>query len=304
MTGQCVAIVVVSYNAWPHLERCLASVADSGHELIVVDNGSSDGSPQLVRHHFPSVRLLELRSNPGFAAANNEGIALASAPYVLLLNSDAWPVGGAIGRLVAFLDARPDVAAVGPRLRNPDGTLQRSVRAFPTLWRLATEYYFLRKLAPRSRALNAFYVGGFDHNRACRADWLKAAVLLIRREAVEGVGGFDPSFFVFGDEVDLCYRLHQAGWEVVFYPDAEFVHVGGVSTLPYWGRMLRELLRGHMRFFDKHYGTARAEHARKLMLGGLWMRTLVFRGDRRRSYRDAAAWLASAKAADLLRTNG
>src|SRR5881396_959110 len=119
---------------------------------------------------------------------NNAGMRLASGRYFLLLNSDAWIVGEAVERLVEFADAHPDAAVVGPRLRNPDGTLQRSARGFPTLWRLATEYLFLRKLAPGSRALNAFYAGGFDHDAVRECDWLMGACLLVRRAAIDAVG--------------------------------------------------------------------------------------------------------------------
>ena len=118
---------------------------------------------------------------------------------------------------------------VGPRLRNPDGSLQRSVRGFPTLWRLATEYFFLRKLAPRTRALNAFYGARFDHESVREADWLYGACLLVRRAATQEVGLFDEDFFLFSEETDWCYRFREAGWKVLFYPGAEVVHVGGAS---------------------------------------------------------------------------
>src|SRR5262245_64059355 len=135
---------------------------------------------------------------------NNTGMRLASGRYCLLLNSDAWASRDAVGQLAAFADEHPEAAVVGPRLLNPDGSLQRSVRGFPTLWRLATEYLFLRKLAPRSRALNAFYAGDFDHDRTYEAEFLMAAVLLVRREATDEVGLFDERYFMFSEEVDWC----------------------------------------------------------------------------------------------------
>jgi GT2 family glycosyltransferase len=288
-----VSVVVVSHNAAAHLERCLGSVADRAREVIVVDNASTDGSAELARERFPGVRVLELPENRGFGAGNNEGMRVAEGRYFLLLNSDAWAVGEAVERLVAFADERPEAAVVGPRLRNPDGTLQRSVRGFPTLWRLATEYLFLRKLAPRSRALNAFYGAGFDHASVREADWLFGACLLVRREATEQVGLFDEAFFLFSEETDWCYRFHAAGWKVVFCPHAEVVHVGGAS---HGGRLYRENLRGHLRFFAKHHGSREAERARKLLLAGLRLRALLFRGERGRTYEEAARWLASGSA--------
>ena len=150
------SVVVVTYNALPWVEQCVESVRDE--QVVVVDNGSTDGTPDVVRELFPQACLIE-RENLGLASGWNAGMAAVEGRYILLLNADAWLADGSLAQLVAFADAHPEAAVVGPRLLNPDGTLQRSVRGFPTLWRLATEYLFLRKLAPRSRLLNAFYEG-------------------------------------------------------------------------------------------------------------------------------------------------
>jgi N-acetylglucosaminyl-diphospho-decaprenol L-rhamnosyltransferase len=299
-----VSIIVVSYNARDHLERSLASVADGSHEVIVVDNASTDGSPELVRERFPSVRLLELPENRGFGAGNNEGMRIASGRYFLLLNSDAWPVGDAVTRLLAFMDANPGVGVAGPRLVGTDGRLQKSVRGFPTVWRIATEYFFLRKLAPGSRALNAFYGAGFDYSERREADFLMGAVLMLRRASVEQVGDFDTDFFMFSEETDLCYRMKEAGWTVEFSPEAEFVHVGGASTKPEWNRMYREQLRGHLLFLAKHESLSQAERARRMLVRALRLRGLLFRGERGETYRRAADWLASAPAKTLLESRG
>ncbi|HTZ04700.1 MAG TPA: glycosyltransferase family 2 protein [Gaiellaceae bacterium] len=296
-----ISIVVPVHDDRCNLARCLEALAAHRHELIVVDSGSRDGSPELVRSRFPSARCVALGANRGYAAAANAGLELASGRYVLLLNSDARPIGDAVERLVALAEARPDVGVAGPRLVNPDGTLQRSVRGFPTLWRLATEFLFLRKLAPKSRALNAFYGAGFDHGTPADCDFLKGAALLLRREALDEVGVLDEAFFVFSEDVDLCYRMRAAGWKVAFVPDAVFVHVGGTSTRPRWDRMYREQLRGHLVFFAKHHGLRRAERARRIMLAGLVVRVLLFGRERRPIYRAAAAWLASNDVPTLLR---
>jgi N-acetylglucosaminyl-diphospho-decaprenol L-rhamnosyltransferase len=289
-----VSVVVVTLDALPYLEQCLESVR--GHETIVVDHGSTDGTVELVRQKFPAARLIE-QENLGLAAGWNAGVRAASRRYYLILNADAWVVGDAVERLVAFADEHPDAAVVGPRLRNPDGTLQRSVRGFPTVWRIATEYLFLRKLAPRSRALNAFYAGGFDHDAVHEAEFLMGSCMLVRRDAVDAVGLLDEDYFLFSEETDWHYRFRAAGWKVLFYPGAEVVHVGGAA---HGGRMFREQVRGHLRFLAKHRSAAEAERARKLMLVALRMRALVFRGERRRAYADAARWLASGSARSLL----
>src|SRR5919201_598056 len=164
-----VSVVVVTFNSAEWIERCLDSVRD--YETIVVHHGSTDGTIELVRQTFPETRLIE-QENLGMGGGNNSGMRLASGRYFLLLNSDAWVLDEGIEELARFADDHPDAAVVGPRLLNQDGSLQRSARAFPTLWRLTTEYLFLRKLAPRSRALNTFYEGGFDHDEVREVDLL------------------------------------------------------------------------------------------------------------------------------------
>jgi GT2 family glycosyltransferase len=290
-----VAVVVLTYNGLPWVERALASVA--GHETVVVDHGSTDGTLELVRERFPEVRVVE-QENLGFGGGNNRGVAETDAPWILLLNSDAWLADEeGLDRLLAFAEERPDAAVVGPRLRNTDGSLQRSVRGFPTLWGLATEYLFLRKLRPGSRLLNPLYAGGFDHESVREADYLYGACLLVRRAAVEQVGGLDEDFFMFSEETEWCYRFRQAGWSVVFAPVADVVHVGGAS---HGGKLFRENVRGHLRFLAKHRGVAYAERARTLLRVALAVRGALYRGERGAQYRDAAQWLGSGDVPQLL----
>jgi hypothetical protein len=289
-----VAVVVVTYDALPWIEQSLESVR--GVPTVVVDNGSSDGTVALVRERFPEVRVLE-RENRGLAAGWNAGLAETDSRYVLLLNAEAWLEDGALERLLEFADSRPRAAVVGPRLTYPDGRLQRSVRGFPTLWRLATEYFFIRKVAPRSSALNAFYAGGFEHDEVREVEVVMGACMLVRRDAIDEVGPADDSFFLFSEETDWCYRFRQAGWEVVFFPGASCVHVGGAA---HGGRMFRENLRGHLRFLAKHRGEREAARARRLLLVGLRARAVLFRGARGAMYREAAEWLASGDVAALL----
>jgi N-acetylglucosaminyl-diphospho-decaprenol L-rhamnosyltransferase len=289
-----VSVVVVTYNGLPWVEQALASVR--GHETIVVDHGSSDDTVSLVRERFPEVQVVE-QENRGLAYGWNTGIARTSGRYVLLLNSDAWLDDGAVEQLTAFADAHPDAAVVGPRLRYPDGRLQRSVRGFPTLWRLATEFFYLRKLAPGTEALNAFYAGGFDHTSVREAEVLMGAVWLVRREAIAEVGPADDAFFLFSEETDWAYRFRDAGWKLLFFPGAGATHVYAAS---HKGRMFVENLRGQLRFLRKHRGDAYAERARRLLLAALRLRAALIRGDRGRMYREGASWLSSGRVGDLL----
>jgi N-acetylglucosaminyl-diphospho-decaprenol L-rhamnosyltransferase len=288
------AAVVVTYNGLPWIEPCLASLA--GVETVVVDNGSSDGTVELVRERFPAVRVLE-RENVGLAAGWTAGIAATTEPWILLLNADAWLVGDALTRLVAVGEARSDVGIVGPRMLNEDGSLQRSVRGFPTVWRLATEYFYLRKLGPHTKALNAFYGAGFDHASERDVDWVMGACMLVRRAAVDEAGPPDARYFLFSEEVDLCYRFSRAGWRTVFTPEARCVHVGGAS---HGGSLYRENVRGHLRFMLEHHGAKEAERTRQLLRWSLTLRGIVVPGSQRARSRETARWLGSGDVRSLI----
>jgi GT2 family glycosyltransferase len=294
-----VSAVIVTYNALPWIESSLESLEGTGAEVIVVDHGSTDGTLELVRERFPDTRVIE-QENRGLGGGSNTGMRAASGRYYLLLNSDAWLQAGALEKLVAFADEHPEAAVVGPRLLNPDGSLQRSVRGFPSVWRLATEYFFLRKLAPRSRALNAFYAGGFDHDTVREAEFVMGSAMLVRRDAADAVGLFDEEFFMFNEESDWCYRFLAAGWKVLFYPEAGVFHVGGATTRQNWRRNYREQMVSHLRFLAKHQGMREAERARKMLIASLLLRGAMFRGERGSAYRDTARWLRSGKTAALL----
>jgi N-acetylglucosaminyl-diphospho-decaprenol L-rhamnosyltransferase len=285
-----VSVVVVTYNALPWLEQCLDSVR--GRDVVVVDHGSTDDTVAFARGR--GVRVIQ-QENKGMGGGNNAGMRATDGRYYFLLNSDAWVKADGLDRLVEFADAHPEAAVVGPKLLNPEGTLQRSARGEPTLWRLATEYLFIRKLAPRSRRLNPLYRGDFAHDRTEEVDWLYGPALLVRREAADAVGLFDEDFFMFSEEVDWMTRFRRAGWQVRFTPSAEVVHVGGAS---HGGRMYVENLRGHLRFFAKHRGPKAAERARRLLLWSLRLRSLVLR---REAYREGIRFLSSGNAATLIR---
>ena len=286
-----VSVVVVTWNALPWLEQCLDSVR--GRDVIVVDNGSSDATLELVHERYPDVRVIA-QANKGMGGGNNAGMRVAEGRYFFLLNSDAWVVDDGLDRLVEFADAHPEAAVVGPRLLSTDGTLQRSARGEPTLWRLATEYLFLRKLAPRTRLLNPLYRGDLVHDRTAEVDWLYGPALLVRSAAADAVGLFDEDFFMFSEEVDWMTRFRRAGWKVLFFPGAEVVHVGGAS---HGGRMYVENLRGQLRFLAKHHGIKEAERARRLLLWSLRARALVLR---REEYREGIRFLSSGDARSLL----
>ncbi len=179
------------------------------------------------------MQLIETGANLGFGTANNRGIARSRGRFVMLLNPDAFIDEGCLGELVHFLETHPTAVAVGPRLRYGDGRLQRSCRGFPSVYRVATEYLGLRTLRRRSPLLNGFYCGGFEHDRARPVDWVTGACLLVRGAPLRGAGGFDESFFLYSEEVDLLRRLADEGGETWFDPAAGAVHL--------WGAVAAEL---------------------------------------------------------------
>lgn len=286
-----VSVVVVTWNALPWIEQCLDSVA--GRDIVVVDHGSTDGTVDFVRERYPDVRVIE-QENKGMGGGNNTGMRVAGGRYFFLLNSDAWVLDDGLDKLVQLADAHPEAAVVGPKLLNTDGTLQRSARGEPTVWRLATEYFFIRKLAPRTRLLNPLYRGDFAHDELAEVDWLYGPALLVRREAADAVGLFDEDFFMFSEEVDWLTRFRRAGWKVLFFPGAEVVHVGGAS---HGGQMYVENLRGHLRFLAKHKGLKEAERARRMLLWSLRLRALLLR---REDYRAGVRFLSSGTARTLI----
>jgi N-acetylglucosaminyl-diphospho-decaprenol L-rhamnosyltransferase len=285
-----VAAVVVSFEAREHLGRCLASLPE-GVEVVVVDNASSDGSAELVRERFPHARLLALEQNVGFGAACNIGVDAVTADALLLLNPDTIVRRGAISELCACIEQRPDVALVAPTLLNVDGSVQLSILRYPGIF------------ASGRPALTAFPAAD-RHPRADERDLVDeypvGAAVLLRRRAFAGVGGFDPGFFHFYEELDLCKRLLVAGWKIRLCRRAEVEHVGGGSSTSRWSTAYTHQLRGHLRYVGKYRGRAAAELARALLVAALSVRLLYARGDQHRAYRTGLRWLLRADVGSVM----
>jgi GT2 family glycosyltransferase len=253
-SGPRTCAVVVSFNTREHLLKSLASLEAVllPLEVVVVDNASDDGSAEAVAERFPATRLVRNPENLGFARACNQGLALARAPYVLLLNSDAEVRPGAVEAMAALLDRRSDVAAVGPRTVEGDGALQVSFG--PPLtplgeWRQRRLVRGVR--ARRASALaEAERLASVEHEPA----WLSGSCLLARRDALAQVGGFDEAFFLYEEDVDLGQRLRQAGWRLLFTPAAEVVHHRGRSMERTPHRARLEYHRSHLHYYRKHNG--------------------------------------------------
>jgi N-acetylglucosaminyl-diphospho-decaprenol L-rhamnosyltransferase len=284
------SIVIVAYHSGEFLRRCLTAVADCAPEIVVVDNGSPAGETEALCAAFANVRLIPLGRNEGFGRAANAGVRACGGRWILLLNPDAWPEDGAADRLLRFAEEDPRLGAAGPLLFGADGRPQRSAIRPPL------SAFSLAAWAAFPRVVSGLYGIWRGQGRVVprAGEFLQASALLVRRAAFADVGGFDESFFMYGEDADLCARLREAGWGVAVCPEARFVHVGGGSTgSAEAGRMGIELLRSWLRLIAKRRGLRQAERARRALLAALRLR---------RREPAAAAWLASGRAADLLET--
>lgn len=247
------AVVVVSFNTREILRDCLVSVArEAPAELVVADNGSTDGTLDMVARDFPDAALDVDARNPGYGAAANRGIRRTRAEYVLVLNSDTVLAPGALAAFEGYFADQPRAGMVGPRLRNPDGSLQPSCHRFPSPIVTLLEYSWLGDVAARTPGLRRRPGFGFAHDRAAPVDWVTGAALAIRRLAVEAVGGFDERYFMYFEEVDLARRLLGAGWETHFAPVTDVVHLGGASTAADRVRMNARQFAAIGRYYRDH----------------------------------------------------
>lgn len=263
------SIIIVNWNTCELLTQCLqsvyASTDDLGFEVLVVDNASTDGSQEMVRRQYPEVDLIVNAENVGFVKANNQAIAHHQGRYVLLLNSDTQVLPNSLGKAVQFMDEHPSAGIVGLRLLNPNGTFQASYTPFPTLWR---EFLILSGLG-RWLIRPTFPSRGPEIEKGPQEinGYVEGAFLMVRREAVNQIGGLDERIFMYAEEVDWCYRFQQAGWEVWYLPHAPIIHYGGQSSKKRRGRMEAELYRSRVYVFRKHYGKAAAVCLKTLIYG-------------------------------------
>ena len=253
-----ISVIIVNWNSQAYLERCLESFAQAPSsrsvEIIVVDNGSTDGSPEIVEARFPHVRLIRNRENLGFARANNMAIRESRGRYVSLVNSDVEVLPGCLDALADFLDQHPDVGNVGPRILYPNRTLQSSCRRFPTLWNNFCSASGLATLFPGSRIFCGEHMLYFRYDRTLPVDVLVGCFWMMRQEAVEAVGFLDEDFFIYGEDVDWCRRCRKSGWQVVFFPGAEAIHHRAASSAANPVRFAVLQQQSVLRYWAKHHG--------------------------------------------------
>jgi GT2 family glycosyltransferase len=277
-----VSVIIVSYNTREMTLECLrvleadlsASQLDKSAEIWVVDNASSDGSAQAVRGTFPHVRLIDNPRNAGFGAANNLALKQAQGDFLLLLNSDAFPKPGAIGTLVEFLRNNPDVAVVGPKLLNKDGSLQKSCWKFPSPARAWLENLGVTALLPNHPVAGDY--SRWEHDQERDVDFVIGACMLVRRKAYEQVGGFDEDFFLYSEETDWQRRMKDHGFRIVFTPAAQVTHFGGASGEAEKAKVNRHFFESLDRYERKHHGLAGLISLRLAMSFGCLARTILW----------------------------
>lgn len=253
-----VSVIIVSWNAKEHLQNCLRSLNDPGckytQEVIVVDNASTDGTVDLVEEQFPEVKLIKNSGNLGFARANNIGIRASSSRYVCLINSDVIVLENCIEKLIDFLDQHPNIGLAGPRILNPDRTLQPNCRHFPTIWNNLCQTLGLNYLFPKSAFFSEPFMKYWAHDEIRKVDVITGSFWIVRREALEKVGLLDEDFFIYGEDIDWCKRFHNAGWDVVFYPESKAIHFGAASAANAPTRFYIEMQKSDLHYWEKYHG--------------------------------------------------
>ncbi len=252
-----VSVIIVNWNARDFLLQCLASLTPEvcrySMEIIVVDNDSSDGSPEAVEVRFPHVRLIRSGANLGFARGNNLGIAQSRGRYLALINSDIKVLDHCLTRLVEYCDAHPDAGMVGPRVLGRDGSLQRTVRGFPTLWNMFCRAIALDATLPAWKVFSGYSLSHWSQEDLRAVDILGGCFWVVRRQALAEVGLLDESFFMYGEDMDWCRRFRAAGWKLVYVPSAETIHYGGGSSANAPVRFFIEKQRADLQYWKKHH---------------------------------------------------
>ncbi len=280
-----VDVIIVTYNSVRDIERCLSSVLAYNnryrYRITIVDNASSDGTPELIITRYPGISLFSSKTNLGFARRNNQAIGQTQGKYVIFLNPDTEVKKGALDALIEFLDGNPDVGAVGPKLLNPDGSIQLTGNTFPSLRNLLIETLFLDRLFPRSRFLGEHKLSWWGRKAPAPVDWVMGACLALPRDVGDQVGWFDENFFMYFEETDLCRRIRDAGHQVYYIPTAEVIHYGGNGIKAYSGLKVIFWHQSLFYYFKK-YHLERLFYLRLVILirsflrSSLWL-LLIFR---------------------------
>lgn len=253
------SVIIVSWNTKNLLKEAVASLYDDlnnteikDFEVFVVDNNSNDGSVEMIRHVFPQVNLIANQENLGFGKANNQALKICNGEFVLLLNPDTQVIPRSISSLLKFAENHPKAGIVAPQLLNDDGSIQRSCRAFPTFQGMFYELSGLSRMFPKVEKFRQYKMLDFDHTQTREVDQPEGACLLVRKQALTEVGIFDEKFFMLFEEVDLCYRIKKADWEIWFNPESKIIHYYGQSIKQVKAKMIVSSHKGMFYYWSKH----------------------------------------------------
>jgi hypothetical protein len=267
------SIVIVNYYLERYLPACLESIYRSinqlAYEIFLVDNGSQEGAIAKICKGYSDLRVLTNKENVGFARANNQAMKECRGDFILLLNPDTIVTPNAIDIMVDFLRDHIDAGAIGPKLLNPDGSLQYSCRAFPGLWTLLfNRYSLLTQLFPHNPFSRHYLLSDWDHNSLREVDWISGACLMTRQEVVKEVGLLDEGYFIFNEDVDWCRRMKDQGWKIYYLPEAKIIHYINSSKSKDSYRLIIERHKGMLHYFHKHY---RVSLVLRLLVDGMIM---------------------------------
>jgi len=270
------SIVIVCWNDLNVIRNCLesifATVRKTDFEVIVSDNGSSDGSVDFVRQSYPQARIVENGENLGFSKGNNAGIRVTKGEYVLILNPDTIIHKGALDKWVELANKHPEAGAFGCRVLNPDGSWQLSARPFATVWRYWLAALYLGPLAYLSGIFISNVYPGWKGDTKREVDWVSGCCALFRGRLLKDLGGFDEQFFYHFEEADLCRRVWDAGFKIIFIPEVSITHLGGQSVKRAPLRFELETYRSRYRYFYKYFGEHGARQCRSVSIAALRIR--------------------------------
>lgn len=252
------SIIIVNYNTKELLKQTIQSVIDNteniSYEIIVVDNASVDGSVDMVNKDYPQVKVIENTENLGFSKANNKGIKIAYGRYIMLLNSDTYVLESCLESCISYIDKYEDIGALGCKLVLANGELDHACkRGFPTPE--ASLYYLLKldKLFPKVKKFGQYKMSYVSEDDISEVDSLTGAFMIARREVIEKIGGLDESFFMYGEDIDWCYRIREAGYKIMYYPKVKTIHYKGQSSKKKRLKTIYEFHRAMYLFYKKHY---------------------------------------------------
>ncbi|HXY07805.1 MAG TPA: glycosyltransferase family 2 protein [Terriglobales bacterium] len=253
-----ISIVIVTWNGKKYALECLDSLRALNSalrmEVIVVDNASTDGTPDAIQENYPEVRLIRNEANLGFAKANNIGLSVVKGDFLCLVNSDVVVPPGCLEKMIDYMRAHTDIGLLGPKMLSPTGGVGQSVNRLPTVWNYLCFALGLHVLVPNSRLFGGYLMAGYPYNKTEDVEVLTGWFWMVPRAALEQVGGLDERFFMYGEDLDWSYRFLKAGWRVVFFAEAEALHYGAASSGQAPTRFYVEMVRANLQYFRKHYG--------------------------------------------------